>query len=66
MPPTTLLLSLLLSSAIAAAAPPLLRPGFYSETCPEAESIVRDVLGGPWQEKPEALRPSCDCSSMIA
>ncbi|KAL0461355.1 UNVERIFIED_CONTAM: Peroxidase 17 [Sesamum latifolium] len=44
MPPTTLLLSLLLSSAIAAAAPPLLRPGFYSETCPEAESIVRDVL----------------------
>ncbi|KAL0381632.1 UNVERIFIED_CONTAM: Peroxidase 17 [Sesamum angustifolium] len=44
MPLTTLLLSLLLSSAIAAAAPPLLRPGFYSETCPEAESIVRDVL----------------------
>ncbi|KAL0431896.1 UNVERIFIED_CONTAM: Peroxidase 17 [Sesamum radiatum] len=44
MPPTTLLLSLLLSSAIAAAAPPSLRTGFYSETCPEAESIVRDVL----------------------
>ncbi|KAL2246624.1 peroxidase 17 [Sesamum indicum] len=44
MPPTTLLLSLLLSSTIAAAAPPPLRPEFYSETCPEAESIVRDVL----------------------
>ncbi|KAK4430554.1 Peroxidase 17 [Sesamum alatum] len=44
MPPTTLLLSLLLSSAIAAAAPPPLRTRFYSETCPESESIVRDVL----------------------
>ncbi|KAH6799442.1 Peroxidase superfamily protein [Perilla frutescens var. frutescens] len=42
-PISLLLLPLLLSSAIAAAAPPL-RPGFYSESCPEAEAIVRDVL----------------------
>ncbi|KAL2551363.1 Peroxidase 17 [Forsythia ovata] len=36
-------LFLLLSLATAAIGTPL-RPGFYSETCPEAEFIVRDVI----------------------
>ncbi|KAL3527619.1 hypothetical protein ACH5RR_012275 [Cinchona calisaya] len=35
---------LLLVLVINAAAATLLRPGFYSETCPEAEFIVRDVI----------------------
>ncbi|EYU23961.1 hypothetical protein ABFS82_12G014600 [Erythranthe guttata] len=37
------LLSLLLRLT-SAASPPSLRPGFYSESCPEAESVVREVL----------------------
>ncbi|KAL6523669.1 hypothetical protein OROGR_017272 [Orobanche gracilis] len=43
-PITPLLFLLLLSSAVYEAAPLPLRPGFYSETCPEAENIVRAVL----------------------
>ncbi|GER42824.1 peroxidase [Striga asiatica] len=35
---------LLLLSAVSASPPAALRPGFYSETCPEAEAIARDVL----------------------
>ncbi|KAL8475136.1 hypothetical protein ACS0TY_031531 [Phlomoides rotata] len=38
------LLSSLLLLLPTSATPPALRPGFYSETCPEAESIVRDVI----------------------
>ncbi|KAL6526419.1 Peroxidase 17 [Orobanche hederae] len=43
-PITPLLFLLLLSSAVYEAALVPLRPGFYSETCPDAENIVRDVL----------------------
>ncbi|CAI9780913.1 unnamed protein product [Fraxinus pennsylvanica] len=43
MSSTLLLLFLLLSLAITSSGTPL-RPGFYSETCPEAEFIVRDVI----------------------
>ncbi|KAF8411429.1 hypothetical protein HHK36_003978 [Tetracentron sinense] len=39
-----LLLLLLFKLTIAAAAPAQLRPGFYTETCSEAESTVRKVM----------------------
>ncbi|XP_073149360.1 peroxidase 17 [Henckelia pumila] len=38
MSPTLLLISILLGSTTA------LRPGFYSETCPQAELVVREIL----------------------
>ncbi|CAA0833914.1 Peroxidase 17 [Striga hermonthica] len=38
------LLLLLLPAAVSASPPVALRPGFYSETCPEAEAIARGVL----------------------
>ncbi|GMH24694.1 hypothetical protein Nepgr_026537 [Nepenthes gracilis] len=41
---TLLLPFLLLLAAISAATPWSLRPGFYSETCPGAESAVREVV----------------------
>ncbi|XP_073289117.1 peroxidase 17 [Primulina huaijiensis] len=44
MSPTLFLFSVLLSSTMAAAQAPPLRPGFYMDTCPQAEFIVRDVI----------------------
>ncbi|TQD79466.1 hypothetical protein C1H46_034985 [Malus baccata] len=47
-----LLLLLLLPIAVPAAQ---LRPGHYSETCPEAESIVRDVMKKALVKEPRSL-----------
>ncbi|KAM7517485.1 hypothetical protein LguiB_016447 [Lonicera macranthoides] len=48
MPPTLLLFLLTIATttggSAGAAAAPLLRPGFYSKTCPRAELIVRQVM----------------------
>lgn len=41
---TFFLLVSVVSAFASASAVPLLRPGFYAETCPEAEFIVRDVI----------------------
>lgn len=36
-------------------AAPTLRPGFYTETCPQAEFIVKDVMKKAMKREPRSL-----------
>ncbi|KAK3042962.1 hypothetical protein RJ639_001038 [Escallonia herrerae] len=48
------LLSIAIAIAMAIAAPSPLRTGFYSETCPKAEFIVRDVIKSAMIREPRS------------
>ncbi|XP_009798476.1 peroxidase 17 [Nicotiana tabacum] len=55
MPYSHFFFFLLISLAFAAMAAPTLRPGFYTETCPQAEFIVKDVMKKAMKREPRSL-----------
>ncbi|KAK2966769.1 hypothetical protein RJ640_015367 [Escallonia rubra] len=54
MAPALLIFLLSIAIAMAIAAPSPLRTGFYSETCPKAEFIVRDVIKNAMIREPRS------------
>ncbi|XWS29563.1 hypothetical protein CRYUN_Cryun24cG0039500 [Craigia yunnanensis] len=52
---TSLLLSLLFLLLVTMAAAEPLRPGFYSETCPPAEFIIRDLMRKAMMREPRSV-----------